>query len=260
MAITLRNLAWALAPLALAACGSKPAADSNIDSLDAELAGGNATGNSRDPAMMSALQDQIMVDPALTGQANNDAVRPPQQPYSGATPPDSVAPSKAESATLADGTGSSSGGSKPTPAPSGDCPQCKIKRDSVTLGALARRQADKRTSGCARGLRYSTAWVERLPADLPLYPDARVDEAAGATDGGCSLRVVSFSTGASIQNVIDWYYGRVTAAGYTAEHQADGGQHVLGGVRGKDGGAYVIYLEKRGDGRTEVDLVANNGN
>ncbi len=260
MRITYRNLAWALAPLALAACGSKPAADSNIDSLDAELAGSNTTGNTRDPAMMSALQDQIMVDPALTGQANNDAVRPPQQPYSGATPPDSVAPAKTEGTDLTDATGSSSGGSKPAPAPSSDCPQCKVKRDSVTLGALAKRQADRRTSDCVRGLQYSTAWVQRLPADIPLYPDARVDEAAGATDGGCALRVVSFSTGASIQRVVDWYYGRVTSAGYSAEHQADGGQHVLGGTRTKDGGAYVIYLEKRGDGRTEVDLIANNGN
>lgn len=259
VAITFRNLAWALAPLVLAACGSKPPADSNIDSLDAELAG-NTTGNSRDPAMMSALQDQIMVDPALTGQANNDAVRPPQQPYSGATPPDSVAPSKTDGTTIADGTGSSSGGSKPAPAPASDCPQCKVKRDSVTLGALAQRQADKRTSGCARRLQYSTAWVQRLPADIPLYPDARVDEAAGVAGNGCALRVVSFSTGASVQSVIDFYYGRVTAAGYSAEHQADGGQHVLGGVRSKDGGAYVIYVEKRGDGRTEVDLVANNGN
>jgi hypothetical protein len=258
--ITFRNLAWTLSPLALAACGSKPPADSNIDSLDAELAGGKATGNSRDPAMMSALQDQIMVDPALTGQANNDAVRPPQQPYSGATPPDSVAPSKTDGTNIADGTGSSSGGSKPAPAPARDCPQCKVKRDSVTLGALAQRQADKRTSGCARSLQYSTAWVQRLPSDIPLYPDARVDEAAGVAGNGCALRVVSFSTGASVQSVIDFYYGRVTAAGYSAEHQADGGQHVLGGVRGKDGGAYVIYVEKRGDGRTEVDLVANNGN
>jgi hypothetical protein len=254
-----RNLLWALAPIALAACGSKPAADSNIDSLDAELAG-NGQGNSRDPAMMSALQDQIMVDPALAGQANNDAVRPPQQPYSGATPPDSVAPSKTDGTATADAGGSSSGGSKPTPAPSGDCPQCKIKDDSLTLGALAKRQNDQRTAGCARALQYSTGWAQRLPADLGLYPDARVDEAAGAAKSGCALRVVSFSTSASVQTVLDWYYGRATAAGYSAEHQADGGQHVLGGVRAKDGGAFVIYVEKRADGRTEVDLVANNGN
>ncbi len=68
-----------------------------------------------------------------------------------------------------------------------------------------------------------------------------------------------FSTGASIQTVLDWYYGRASAAGYSAEHQANDGQHVLGGTR-RDGAAYVIYLDMRGDGRTEVDIVANNGN
>jgi len=259
---TVRKLAWIMLPLALAACGKKPEAESNIDSLDAELAGtGNSAAANRDPAMMSALQDQIMVDPALAGQANNDSVRPPQQPYSGATPPDSVAPPKpADPNATAANTGSSSGGSKPAPAPSGDCPQCKVKRDSVTLGALAKRQAQKSIASCAGNLQYSAAWVGRLPGDLPLYPDARVDEAAGATGNGCTLRVVSFSTGASIQTVLDWYYGRATSAGYDAEHQASGGQHVLGGTRAKDGGAFMIYLEKRPDGRTEVDIVVNNGN
>jgi hypothetical protein len=256
--IRARRLAWLIGPLALVACGQKPSAESNIDSLDAELAG-NATGNNGDPALRSALQDQIMVDPALAGQSNNDAIRPPQQPYSGALPPDSVAGTRSDGTATASGS-SSSGGAKPAPAASGDCPQCKVKNDSVTLGALASRQADRRTAGCANRLRYSTGWVQRMPADLPLYPDARVDEAAGAADNGCSLRVVSFSTGASIQTVLDWYYGRVTAAGYSAEHQANDGQHVLGGTRGRDGAAYMIYLDTRRDGRTEVDIVANNGN
>lgn len=248
-------LSCALLPLALAACGGKPAADSNIDSLDAELAGSGA--NTSDPAMRSALQDQIMVDPALAGQSNADAVRPPQRPYSGATPPDSVA-GKRDDGTVA-GSSSSSGGAKPAPAPSGDCPQCKVRDDSVTLGALAQRQRDRRTADCAGKLQYSTAWAQRLPGDLPLYPDARVDEAAGASTNGCALRVVSFSTGAPVQSVVDWYYGRVTSAGYSAEHQADGAQHVLGGTRGRDGGAYVIYLRKRADGRTDVDIVSNSG-
>ena len=252
----LRSFAWLIAPLALTACGTQPAAESNLDSLDAELAGN--TANSSDPAIRAALQDQIMVDPALTGQSNADAIRPPQQPYSGAVPPDSIADSKADGTTTASGS-SSSGGAKPAPAPSGDCPQCRVRNDSVTLGALASRQGDRRSAACARNLQYSTSWAQRLPVDVPLYPDARVNEAAGAANAGCALRVVSFSSGASIQTVLDWYYGRVPAAGYSAEHQANDGQHVLGGTR-RDGAAYVIYLDTRGDGRTEVDIVANNGN
>ena len=56
-----------------------------------------------------------MVDPALAGQSNADAIRPPQQPYSGAIPPDSVAGSKTDGTLTASGS-SSSGGSKATPA------------------------------------------------------------------------------------------------------------------------------------------------
>ncbi|NWN23190.1 hypothetical protein GY661_25415, partial [Escherichia coli] len=49
------------------------------------------SGNAADPALASALQDQIMVDPQLGRQANGDAIRPPGQPYSGAVPNDNVA-------------------------------------------------------------------------------------------------------------------------------------------------------------------------
>jgi len=67
------------------------------------------------------------------------------------------------------------------------------------------------------------------------------------------------SAGASLQQVMDWYYTRATNAGYSAEQQADGGQHVLGGTRGRDGGAFALFLTGRRDGGTDVDLIANNG-
>src|SRR3569623_3038103 len=77
-------------PLALVACGQRDKDDRNLDSLDNELIeAGNA--NTHDPAMMSALQDQIMVAPSLARNANNAAVRPPAQPLSGAVPPDGIA-------------------------------------------------------------------------------------------------------------------------------------------------------------------------
>ncbi|MGN5374946.1 hypothetical protein [Sphingomonas hankookensis] len=76
-------------PLALlGACnqqGTPPA--NNLDTLDAELLRGNAG----DPAVTAALQDQIMVDPGLTGQSGNGAVRPPDRPYSAAAPAANVA-------------------------------------------------------------------------------------------------------------------------------------------------------------------------
>lgn len=250
-----RGLALLVLPVALAACGPRADGDRNLDSLDNELVDANSTGAGRDPALTSALQDQIMVDPSLAQQANNDAVRPPAQPYSGAVPPDGIAvpPSGAVGA-------STSQTLKTTPAPAADCPQCNAARESLTLGALASRQKDKRTSGCAGNMRYSARWAQRLPADLPLYPDARVSEAAGTEAGGCALRAVSFASSAPLQTVLDWYYTRATNAGYSAEHQADGAEHVLGGTRDRDDGAFAIFLTSRRDGGTDVDLVANNGN
>jgi hypothetical protein len=253
-----RGLIALALPLALAACGKREADDRNLDSLDNELIeAGNA--NTQDPAMMSALQSQIMVDPSLARQANNDAVRPPAQPYSGAVPPVNIA--GAPAGTTAAMGAATSEATKSTPAPKGgDCPQCKAHEQSLTLGALASRQRDGRTHGCAGAMRYSASWANRLPADLPLYPDARVTEAAGTSDNNCAVRAVSFSTGASLQQVMDWYYTRATNAGYSAEQQADAGEHVLGGTRDRDGGAFALFVTARGDGGTDVDLIANNGN
>jgi hypothetical protein len=239
-------------PVTLAACGKRSDADRNLDTLDNELVESN--GAARDPALMSALHDQIMVDPTLAQQANNDAVRPPAQPYSGAVPPDGIA-----AAPSGAGTGAATSETlKKAPAPAASCPQCTAKHESLTLGALAARQKDKRTSNCAGSMRYSARWAGRLPADLPLYPDARVSEAAGSDQGGCAMRAVSFASSAPLQTVLDWYYTRASKAGYSAEHQADGGEHVLGGTRGD--AAFALFLTSRADGGTDVDLLANNGN
>lgn len=234
-------LALAL-PLALAACGGP--ADNGDDSADA---------NGVDPALASALQGQIMVDPQLSQQSNNDAVRPPGQPYSAGVPADGVA---------AYGDGIKPGDMLHAPAPvpaDKSCAACAASRNTVTLGALAAQQKDGRTAGCAADIQYSASWAQRLPADLPLYPQARVTEAAGTDGGKCALRVVSFSAPVTVQGMIDWYYTKAIRGGYTAEHQVDGDEHILGGTRDRDGGAYVLYVTPRPDGGSDIDFVANNG-
>jgi hypothetical protein len=55
------------------------------------------------------------------------------------------------------------------------------------------------------------------------------------------------------------YYTKAVRGGYTAEHQVDGDEHILGGTRDRDGGAYVLFVTSRADGGTDIDLVANNG-
>ena len=226
-------------PLALAACGSS---SDNADDM--------ADANGVDPALASALHDQIMVDPQLGQQANGDSVRPPGQPNSGGVPADGVAAAPGLNEQLLKAPA-------PVAAEKG-CAQCEAARESVTLGGLAERQQFARKGQCGN-VQYSASWAQRLPADIPLYPQARVTEAAGTEGGQCALRVVSFSAPVTVQGMLDWYYTRATRAGYTSEHQVDGDQHILGGTRDRDGGAYVVYISPRSDGGSDIDLVANNG-
>ncbi|MDQ2878902.1 MAG: hypothetical protein M3R41_07485, partial [Pseudomonadota bacterium] len=132
-------------------------------------------------------------------------------------------------------------------------------RKALTLGALAARQDDKRTASCAADMHYSAGWATRLPADLPLIPDARVSEAAGVQTPACSVRAVTFATAAPLQRVLDYYYTHAIGAGYAAGHQANGAEHILGGTRQRDGAAFTLFVKARADGGTDVDLLANNG-
>lgn len=113
------------------------------------------------------------------------------------------------------------------------------------------------TAGCAANVSHYAGGANRPTADLPLYPDARVVEAAGANRGGCALRVVNFATAAPLGKVIDWYFTRATGAGYSAGHRTEGPQHMLAGVRGD--ATYVVYVSPRTGGGTDVDLVVNAG-
>jgi hypothetical protein len=237
------GIAVCLLPLALAACGSGDAL--NVDALDDQIA-----GNGADPALMGALQDQIMVDPQLAQQSNKDAIRPPSQPYSAAVPAETVAATKTNMPA--------EGELLKAPAPvEGKCDACDAQQSAVTLGALAAKQKNPRTAQCAANLNYSASWAAKLPADIPLHPQARIVEAAGTQGGACALRAVSFSTPQPLQTMIDWYYTRAVKGGFTAEHQRKDGQHVLGGTRARDDSAFVVFLSARADGGTDLDLIAS---
>lgn len=62
------------AALALGGCG-RSSDDAELAKLDNQL-----VGSDTDPALNSALQDQILVDPSLSQQSNRNAVRPPESP------------------------------------------------------------------------------------------------------------------------------------------------------------------------------------
>ena len=240
-----RLLLGLMLSLAIAGC-KKPASQGDLDSLDKELTDANRAG--RDPAVNAALRDQIMVDPKLAHMSNATALRPPPQPDPHAMPPESLG---------APADSSAGARLRPAPAASGNCPECAAKKQALTLGALAERGGDRAAANCGGDVRYATAWALRLPGALPLYPDARVNEAAGKDGGGCALRVVSFTSNAPLNRVLDWYYTHATRGGYSAEHRSDGAEHVLVGARGE--AAYVVYLSGRSGGGTAVDLVSNGG-
>jgi hypothetical protein len=129
------------------------------------------------------------------------------------------------------------------------------------LGQIAANQAtaarDKFT-GCGLDVDYSVQWANRIPADVPLYPRARVDEAAGSDMPGCKLRAITFTTPAPQRAVIDFYIGQTKRSGFASSTQIKGRETLVGGTRG-DGAAYYVVLTPAEAGGTIVDLVLNNG-
>jgi hypothetical protein len=196
----------ALAPLlaavlALAAC----ARGAENDRLDDAL-----LGNGLDPALTSAIEDPILVDPNLAQQAHPNTVRPPEAPVQAQYPP-----------------------------PSAD-----------------QLSADIATALCGSAFERGAHWAGRLPAELPLYPAARLTGAAGNDAGECRIRIVSFRTDDDWQAVLDFYRARADRAGFSSEQQQRGTDHLLGGVGPRTGSAFVLVATPLERG-TEVSLVVD---
>ncbi len=224
----------ALAVFGLAACSDTPSKN-EIEKLDAELAG---KGADTDPALTAALEDQIMVDPSLSNQSNADAIRPADEPLQAPIPPepkgDQIAGSGSATATPAKGT--------------------------VTLGQLAQQQASVDSAafkGCGLDVDYSIAWSTRLPGDLPLYPKARVAEAAGSNAGSCALRAVTYTASVAPTTMVEYYRILAKRGGYSAEHKVEGSNHIIAGTRGNE--AYYVIIAQAQGGGTTADFVSNNG-
>ena len=211
--------------LALAACGDS--GDNNLAELDNAL-----LANGADPALTSALEDQILVDPNLVQQAHPNSVRPPETPAQAQYP-----------------AGSAAEGAPPR-AVGGDRPP--VRRAAATGGSVAD------TGVCADALEYGPHWADRLPAEFPAYPGGRVTEAAGANTADCRIRVVTFRTGDDHERVLGYYRSAAARAGFSAEHQLRGDDHLLGGVNRRTDGAFVVIVTPLPRG-SEVALVVNNG-
>ena len=206
-----------LLAFALAAC-DRASEEAELASLD------NRIAKDADPALTSALEDQIMVDPTLSQQSNRNNVRPPQMPAQAQVP------------AGAGGSGAARAG-----------------RDIAQAGGAKAGGED-----CMAKFEYGPGWAGRMPPQFPVYPGARIIEAAGSNEGECSLRVVTFRTAASLDRILDWYHTRAVRAGFSSEHQLRDADHVLAGTNETSGGAFYVIVTPLGSG-SEVALVANRG-
>ncbi len=204
--------------LALAGCGG---ADDNLAALDNEL-----LANGADPALTSALEDQILVDPNLVQQAHPNSVRPPEAPMQAQYPAGSAR------------EGAASG----------------------TAGTARTRLASAATpTGCGGApLDHGPQWANRLPPEFPLYPGGQVTEAAGSSSADCRMRVVTFRTADPHGRVLEHYRTLASRSGFSAEHQVRGADHVLGGVNERVDGAFYLIVTPLERG-SDVALIVNNG-
>ena len=211
------TLPFALALLLGAAtCHKAPPPANSLDALDNDLVNGTVADES--PAN-KALAGAIQVDPAKTARHAGD---------------------RAPSVSLAQIAERQAHGQPAMPAvtENGD--------GSMVEGG----------AGCLAGLVYSNGWAAKLPADLPMHPAAKLEEAAGH-DGACQARVVSFSVPGDRGQLLGWYRAKAQAAGYSATRTDSDGDWVL--VGGKGNAAYHIMLGAPAHGETPVDYVWTSG-
>lgn len=206
-----------------------------------------------DPATVAALSDPITIDPDLAHQNRGDSIASIPS-YDGSLPTvdndtEAVAAARAEALQLLGGPGKLRKAPAPEPI-AGEIPA------GAELSAAARAAvAPGANADCAARVQYTMRWAARLPATFPVYPRGAVQEAAGTDEEGCSLRVVNFVTPVPLDEVMDFYYSRAIAAGFSAQRVLKDGDDVLGGVKGK--ASYTIFARRLPSGNTEVDLVAS---
>jgi hypothetical protein len=229
-----------LLALPLASCGKRDK-EADLNALDAQL-----TNNVMDQGLQDELAGKIKVDPGKVEGGNRKTDHAASLP---ALKGD-AAEALAESIKIAGGK------LLATPAPSkGEAAESK-----ETLAAVAREQ-DKPGGNvfCRKQLASGMQWASRMPDPFSVYPGGQLKEAAGADKNGCTLRAASFVTPVPRQSVMDFYYTQARRSGYDAEHKIMNGDHVLGGTRKDDGAAFLLLFTDAPGGRTNVDIIADQG-
>jgi hypothetical protein len=201
----------------------------------------------------AALAGPILVDPDLVGQnrANSAVALPVQDNFlpSVDAGPEAIAAARDEALALVGGPGRMR--RAPDPDELRTTPPAKTSRNLTELAAA--------TVGlrafCGQGLRPTAMWAARMPAAFPVYPRGAVQDAAGTDRGDCKLRVIEFVTPVPLDEVIDFYYTRARAAGFSAKHSRGEGEAVLSGLKGD--ARYDVYVSRLPSGNTAVDLLTS---
>lgn len=230
-----RNVVVCLAAaLALAGCDRKEETTAPVES---------------DPALSRALDGEVMVDPEMAGEqgaavaVDEGQVTLPALDRS----PEAIAAAKAKAVDMFGGRLLTA----PLPVAGG---AAALAEGAATAAQVAQASKLGRTD-CAGKIQYSATWAARLPVDIPIYPNGAVQEAAGIDSPDCALRVVTYLTPVTTEDVVNFYYTSARRNGYGAEYRLDGEDRVLGGRKG--GKAYVIYVRAQDGGVTEVNLVTS---
>jgi len=208
-----------------------------------------------DPAMTAALGDQITIDPDLARQ--NRAESAAFVPSGDGSLPTVDSGAEAIAAARADALRLVGGPGKMQKAPGAQDVAGELPAGATLTAAARAATAPRGSRDCAARVQYTMQWAARLPAPFPVYPRGAVQEAAGTDASGCALRVVNFVTPVPLGEVIDFYYSRARAAGFSAQRVRQDGDDVLGGVKG--GASYVVYARRMPTGNTEVDLITSGG-
>jgi len=238
--MTHRTVCLLAAVLSLAACGKKdePAKPANDD-----------------PLMASALGDQVLTDPDLAGE--NGANRAASLPSGAGAVPAADMSAEALAAAREAALKQVGGPGAMKKAPEAREVSGPLPTNSQLTAAARAAASPGGTGNCSAQAKYTAGWAAKLPQAFPVYPKGAVQEAAGTDEGACALRVVNFITPVPLTEVIDFYYTRARAAGYSAEHVRQAGEHQLGGTKGAT--SFVVYARDLPGGGTSVDLVTNGG-
>lgn len=204
----------------------------------------------RDPAVLQALNDPLMVDPDLSSR--NEGAAALTVEVDGALPivplaEDAVAKARAEAAMIAGGEGKL----LPPPAASGQAPALAAGHAPSDHLALLRGR-----TACRAKLSQSAIWAARLPAALPIYPRGATLAATGGDGAGCRVAAVRFQTAVPPADVLAFYWQRAMAAGLEPRHLMSGKAAVITGA--KRGLAFDVRTTPSGAGAV-VELATVTG-